>query len=151
MVPSRHLNFISKGDLKNVCCRHKLDDSFLHMLNQTLAWIKWGSESQWYYHMRRSYQAECFWVQVTEQSPLKLVSVRECAKISRSLEFHLVPHHFYGRRTFIPVFAKAMKPKENFCFYEMVTASLVYSTSAYKRLHRNALLLVHRGHPCFTW
>lgn len=39
MVPSRHLNFIANCDLKNVCCCHKLHDSFLSNSDPTL-WIE---------------------------------------------------------------------------------------------------------------
>lgn len=41
MVPSRHLNFISKGDLKSACCCRKSDDSFLSNSGPTVRIKHW--------------------------------------------------------------------------------------------------------------
>lgn len=64
------------------------------------------------------------------------MSVYICMYISTGFPHYLkvcfTPLHFYEE----PVFTNQNKSKEDYCFYEMVIASLLYTILSYKSFHR---------------
>jgi len=63
-------------------------------------------------------------------------------QFSRYLKVCFMLLGFYWRPTLVPVFTNWKKSEEDFCFYEMVIASSLYTILAYEKFRKNALLWI---------